>query len=126
MGVGPYMTCPPLISQARWLPRLTHAAADDPHGVAADWTVAAATAGVNTAHPTAAVSDIAACRKKPIAETPLGRCTQRTTAVSHAIGSAVTACDFHRGTRNHAHERSRIGTPRLPSATWSIRDPIQG
>src|SRR2546423_14791195 len=74
MGVGPNMTWPPLISQARWLPRLTHAAADDPHGVAADWTVAAATAGVSSAHPTAAVTDIVVWRKKPIAETPLGRC----------------------------------------------------
>jgi hypothetical protein len=47
------------------------AAADAPHGALPDWA-AAATAGMNTAHPAAMVSDITAWRNKRIAETPLG------------------------------------------------------
>jgi hypothetical protein len=49
-----------------------HAAADDPHGDAADPTAAAATAGVSTAQPTAMVTASTAWRKTPLIETPLG------------------------------------------------------
>jgi hypothetical protein len=65
------VTWPLLISQARWLLRLMQAAADEPHGDAADPIAAAATAGVNTAQPTAMVTAITVWRKKPIIETPL-------------------------------------------------------
>jgi len=65
IGVGPYVTRPPFISQACWRLMLTQAAADEPHGAAAE-LAAAAIAGVSTVHPAAMASDKTACRKKRI------------------------------------------------------------